>query len=499
MTDRSTGEMRKALLTTCLVLVFILRFGLEFWNLNQPIYEGYVGRQIPTAMVARGLARGRCFFYPQLQTGPFPSYFLVEPPIYAWLVAQLHLNTGLAIETSARIISMAGTLMSLAGTGLCAWRIIGRNATFYTLIIFLSVPVSIRYGRACQPDSLALGLVLLGIGIQTISNSKKFHYAGLGLMALGFATKITLLPLGFILLTNFKIPSQSKKMIIHYLIVFLFSISWYAWAFYLKSASETAASGQANDGMDYWWKMIGPLGLSDITSLRQIIMNIIWRAWTPLFSIVIFGGILVKVSLRPLIMPLLALTLWFMLVGAKAHHGYYWLVPSPVVAMVCGLVFSRLAKIRPDVSMLFLLVFATTGFWQSRSTWETPAQWMPLTHRSEAILALISTTDGNYLIADEATIFALDQPGLRWEWPADAQKRAAGAWGGVLNGPSPAALLEFYIEKGGRWFLALETDTQWKAWRQQLSPMVCDENLVDSTGGLLLYDLKKRTTDKAPQ
>ena len=48
---------------------------------EQPILENYVGRQVPTAMVARNLARGSGFLDPQLDTGPFPNLFLVEPPI----------------------------------------------------------------------------------------------------------------------------------------------------------------------------------------------------------------------------------------------------------------------------------------------------------------------------------------------------------------------------------------------------------------------------------
>ena len=53
---------------------------------GQPIVENYVGRQVPTAMVARNLDRGLGFLRPQLDTAPFPNYFVVEPPIYQSLV-----------------------------------------------------------------------------------------------------------------------------------------------------------------------------------------------------------------------------------------------------------------------------------------------------------------------------------------------------------------------------------------------------------------------------
>ncbi len=74
------------------ILWFLLAaiFAIRAIHPDQPIVENYVGRQIPTAMVARNLERGSGFLHPQLDTGPFPNLFLVEPPIYAQLVACVH-------------------------------------------------------------------------------------------------------------------------------------------------------------------------------------------------------------------------------------------------------------------------------------------------------------------------------------------------------------------------------------------------------------------------
>ena len=94
------------------------------------------------------------------------------------------------------------------------------------------------------------------------------------------------------------------------------------------------------------------------------------------------------------------------------------------------------------------------------------------------------------IIGPEAVIFAFNRLGLRWEWPADAQKRAASTWGASLSGQSPAALLEFYRSKGGRWFLALETDPQWVSEKEKLMPSIGPQSLVISSGGLLLYDIE---------
>ena len=67
-------------------------------GLDQPIVENYVGRQVPTAMVARNLERGSGLLRPRLDTAPLPNYFLVEPPLYECGVVALRRATGLGLE-----------------------------------------------------------------------------------------------------------------------------------------------------------------------------------------------------------------------------------------------------------------------------------------------------------------------------------------------------------------------------------------------------------------
>src|SRR4051794_29903489 len=82
-----------------------LTFTVRAVDAGQPTVENYVGRQIPTAMVARNLGRGSGFFRPQLDTAPLPNLFLVEPPIYALAAATLHRVTGIALGPCGRLVS----------------------------------------------------------------------------------------------------------------------------------------------------------------------------------------------------------------------------------------------------------------------------------------------------------------------------------------------------------------------------------------------------------
>ena len=89
MQDRENH--RPALVLTAVVIATVL---IRLTRLDQPIVENYVGRQVPTAMVARNLDRGSGFLRPQLDTAPFPNYFVVEPPIYQALAVALRRATG---------------------------------------------------------------------------------------------------------------------------------------------------------------------------------------------------------------------------------------------------------------------------------------------------------------------------------------------------------------------------------------------------------------------
>src|ERR1700760_3609931 len=86
-------------------LLLLETFAIRAIRPDQPIVENYVGRQVPTAMVARNLERGSTFFWPQLDTAPFPNYFVVEPPVYQSFVVALCRLTGLGLTPSGRLIS----------------------------------------------------------------------------------------------------------------------------------------------------------------------------------------------------------------------------------------------------------------------------------------------------------------------------------------------------------------------------------------------------------
>ncbi len=90
-TVRAGGGRALAMVLAATLLVRVI-------GVDQPIVENYVGRQVPTAMVARNLERGSGLLRPRLDTAPSPNYFLVEPPLYECGVVALRRATGLGLE-----------------------------------------------------------------------------------------------------------------------------------------------------------------------------------------------------------------------------------------------------------------------------------------------------------------------------------------------------------------------------------------------------------------
>ena len=146
-------------------LVLLATFLIRALHAGQPIVENYVGRQVPTAMVARNLDRGSGLLRPQLDTAPFPNYFLVEPPIYESGVVVLKRATGLSLEEAGRILSALATALAALGLFALARPREGALAAYLAVAAFAVFPLTIRYGRAFQPDAAMLGAVVLGPGL----------------------------------------------------------------------------------------------------------------------------------------------------------------------------------------------------------------------------------------------------------------------------------------------------------------------------------------------
>ena len=445
------------------MLILGATFGLRLIQIDQPIVENYVGRQIPTAMVARNLDRGSGFGRPELDVAPFPNLFLVEPPIYEAAVVLLRRMSGLTLNSSGRAVSAFGITLAAWGLfGLTARRRGDRHA-LAIIACFAIFPVTIRYGRAFQPDALMLGTILAGLRFWDESETNPswitLHAAWL-LTALGFALKITsafvLAPLLLVILARRRFSLKIMAMG-----CLLPAIAWYLHAAGLLGNSETTSGASAENGR-IWLNVLIPWALFQGSTYRHLFRFLIVRAFTPIAPLLAVAGFWGGLSEDRLwkVWGLAALATLAML-SAKLHHEYYLLILAPVIAV--GLI-NTLARIGRGgrwgrlVAGILAASFVAGCWLGSASTWKTPREWSGIAEAGREIGEKVG--EDRWIVAPEALIYEANRKGCRLEYTSLSARRAAIEWGVEWTGEQPIDLVEFYRARGADYFADLAFDDE---------------------------------------
>ena len=422
--------------------------------LDQPIVENYVGRQIPTAMVARNLERGSGFLNPALDVAPFPNRFLVEPPIYAESVVAVRRATGLPLEAAGRVVSAFGIV--LAGWGLfgLAARREGKGVALGAVAVFLLSPVTLRYGRSFQPDALMLGCLVAGLrrfDEYAESGGTGRLSAALGLVSIGLALKVVsayaLIPLSAVILKG---PFRQRLLLTSATLVP--SILWYTYAAWAIAARDGSSASADNGGI--WLSVLVPVALLKGETYRYVGCFLLVRAFTPLGPPLALAGLFLA---RPradalwIVWGASALSAMAALAG-KLHHEYYWLSIAPLVAVgvARGLAAlgrrGRAARVVRGILVAGGLAFLIPC---SASTWRTPDEWATL---REAARQVGEHCADRWIAAPEALLFASGRKGCRLELTTKAARRAAGEWRAEIGDSGPIGLIEFYRRQGACYF-----------------------------------------------
>ena len=436
-------------------------------RLDQPIVENYVGRQVPTAMVARNLERGSGFFRPRLDTAPFPNYFVVEPAVYELAVVGLRRLAGWRLEACGRILSAVATTLGAWGLfGLILRREAERTACA-AVIGFSLLPITLRYGRAFQPDALMLGTVLAGMNCWDCAESGRGRWLllpGWLFLAVGFAAKITaafvLIPLGVAIIRTRKAADMliAASALVPVLL-------WYLWANHLVEVGGGSRASAENRAI--WLAVLGFSALGNPGTLTHFWRFLLIRAFTPLGLAVSAWGLCLpqrgQETFRPHPPPKtgqdpfdvwrvwgLAALLMLALLAEKLHHEYYWLSLAPVVAAGLGRAWARLVEWRRGPAWALGLVLLVSSAFLSRSTWKTPVEWKELETAAQLIQVAVPSTD--WLVAPEPLLFQADRRGCRLEFTARSAARAATEWpqAGATQIEGPLDLIDFYRTQGAR-------------------------------------------------
>lgn len=460
--DEAPPPPRRAAEAARLALALLAGLLLRSLHPGQPIAENYVGRQVPTAMVARNLERGSGFLRPQLDVGPFPNYFVVEPPVYQAFVVALGRATGLPLGHCGRLTSALAATLAAWGVYMMTKRRWGEGPALASAVAFSMLPIVIRYGRAFQPDALMIGACAAGLACWDRASARgkapALVAAGWLLLALGLAAKVTA---AYVLVVAFLavLPRRDWKAFALCASTLLPAVAWYAWAASLTAAS---ASGASAGNRDIWMGLLGPAALGSAETWRYIGRFLIVRAFTPLGFLAAAWGLATAAR---------GARLWWIWAGsatatmavlaAKLHHEYYWLCLAPVAAAGLGAAWGRLDARRPGLAFASALAFAAVALRFSDSTWRSPDEWAGLAEAGRAVAE--ETAPDALVVAPEALLYQADRRGCRLEFTLAAATRAASEWGPQAGVLTPVELVEFYKEKGARWFADVGADHEDRA------------------------------------
>jgi hypothetical protein len=448
--------------SAAIFVLLLLTFLVRALYPGQPLVENYVGRQIPTAMVARNLDRGSGFLRPQLETAPFPNYFVVEPPIYELLVVALKRLTALALPQAGRVASALFSALAAWGLYELARRREGNRVALLAVLLLAIFPLTIRYGRAFQPDAAMLGATVAGLACwdRSLERASPFwRAAGWCLLAVGFAIKITS---GFLLILLVWMVRTSprggrRREIVAACTTLLPALLWYGWANHL--IGQGVGSRASADNRSIWLTLLGPAALFDPETIKVVGWSLLARAFTPLGAGLALFGLWRRHHPRGgdsgfwWVWGGSTLAAMALLAG-KLHHEYYWLPLAPVAAVGGARAIERLVRRGRVIAAAAAAALIILCVFQTRSTWQTPAEWMNLEAAGLSVGATVPQK--SWVAASEALLFQADRRGCRMEWTSDAARRAAGEW--MSPSPpveSPLDLIEYYRLRGAHYFVDL--------------------------------------------
>lgn len=436
------------------MLLLLGAIGIRALGLGQPIVENYVGRQIPTAMVARNLERGSGFFRPSLDVAPPPNLFLVEPPVYAAVTVAFRRLTGIPLEGSGRLVSAFGIALGAWGLyGLSARRS-GRGVGLLAAGLFAIWPVTIRYGRAFQPDALMIGAIVAGLNGWERGQGKGrqgWLPGAMGLLATGLALKVLsvyiLAPLLLVLSGGAKRRQTGLA-----LLAVAPALAWYVYAWSIPGSSGGSRASADNGAI--WLRALDPSALFRGETLWLILRFPGARSFTPLGLPLAVLGLFLSRSGRRFWLVWGASALGAMAaVAPKLHHEYYWLSLAPIVSFGAAEALMVLsARSQGGAVLTGALVVGLSAVF-SANTWRTPAEWSSLPVAGRVVQVLVP--ESARLAAPEALLYVSDRKGCRVEFSEAGARRAAGEWGeraGTGAVRSPADLVAFYEKMGARYF-----------------------------------------------
>ncbi len=345
----------------------------------------------------------------------------MEVPFYQWIVARWHDLTGMGLDQSGKLVSIAFLFACIWPV----WRLLAAleipaSARWLTVAIFFSVPLHLYWGRAFLIETLGLFLSLwMSASILTGYRKKSWRWLAAGLVfgILAALCKITTWAVacgvtGLLVLFSDGFPKRKNFvcLIIAGAVALLPIVPgklWLSHSDFVKSANPCAreiitanSEKQAAWNFGTWeqktnpavWQHIG----RHIGDQLAVPIPFIGYWFVPLILIV---GVVANPKRLPLILvflcgfaagPLVFTNLYF-------EHNYYWVANGTWLILALGVALAAISESRPmkiwpqstSAALCAVVCFAGFAAWHSKflpilqnlpergklaEVWETPIQ-----------------------------------------------------------------------------------------------------------------------------
>ena len=323
---------------TVILLILAVGLFLRLYKIEIPLLEFYPSRQIQTAEIARNFYReGMSILSPAVHyLGPGPGTFLVEFPLYNYIVASIYQITGGINEVWGRLFSILGWIISCYFLLKIAKKYVGNFAANISLFFYSLSPLSILVSRSFQPDqwmlTFSLGSIFYLLGRHVFLSAL---LASLAILTKIPAALFTLIPAVYLLWLDRK---RSYLIYGYLLISTLPSILWYLYVINVNKGGILFGSTRI-EGWFGFEVFLNPKYWSTIFGFE---MNLVIL---PIGMILFTAGLFTKLkpSQRFFYIWLASIVFYFLIFNKhNMTHEYYHLPFLPIAAIFIGIVSGKI-------------------------------------------------------------------------------------------------------------------------------------------------------------
>jgi 4-amino-4-deoxy-L-arabinose transferase-like glycosyltransferase len=351
----------------------------------------------------------------------------------------------------------------------------GTRTALVASAVLAATPVTIRFGRAFQPDSLMISSLVVAVWAMARwrEDGKRRHLAVAALatclaLLLKVISAYVLLPLAYLAWDRHRWALMRRMELWFALAVAVVpALGWYFHAWHVAASSATVSTPFWQ--LDKWlaWNRF-----FDPTTYRQLVYFVGWRMLTPLGVVLGLVGALVRphttspksAAPRSLLFHIWfgSLVMYLPILMRKLDHEHYYLALAPVAAVFIGRALVTIAAAplsaqcyvsgRIAAIILGLALFASDAI-ACRSTFRDPSEWRHVTAAAAATRAC--TPPGALVAGHSSVLFYADRRGFTYAYGKDEIEYLFGTWGERNRRCTPEELLEFYRQQGAQYFVEL--------------------------------------------